>query len=104
MVPTETPFLPQNLEPRLAVVEPQHVSLLGGGAFLFKRRGEEPRFLDFREEAPASYHPVRLDPPMVHSRLSPGATVPMVHSRLSGLRLAFHNSWFFSQKSKSRGF
>ena len=41
----------------LAVVEPQHVSLLGGGALLFKMRGRPARFLDFREEAPALYHP-----------------------------------------------
>ena len=42
----------------LAVVEPQHVSLLGGGGLMYlKSRGDTPLFLDFREEAPASYHP-----------------------------------------------
>jgi len=41
----------------LAVVEPQHVSLLGGGGLMMKAPGKPARFLDFREEAPAAYHP-----------------------------------------------
>ena len=42
----------------LAVVEPQHVSLLGGGALVsLESRGDIPVFLDFREEAPSHYHP-----------------------------------------------
>ena len=40
----------------LAVVEPQHVSLLGGGGLLFSQPGLSIKFLDFREEAPESLH------------------------------------------------
>lgn len=39
------------------VVQPQHVSLLGGGGMVYKFRGEDAGFLDFREEAPGLYHP-----------------------------------------------
>jgi len=41
----------------LPVVEPQHTSLTGGGAYVFKKAGAEPEFIDFREEAPNAYAP-----------------------------------------------
>ncbi|CAE7286268.1 ggt [Symbiodinium natans] len=41
----------------LAVVEPQHVSIGGGGVMLYKPLDGEAVHVDFREEAPALYHP-----------------------------------------------
>mmetsp|Transcript_78771 Transcript_78771/g.202900 ORF Transcript_78771/g.202900 Transcript_78771/m.202900 type:complete len:691 (-) Transcript_78771:92-2164(-) len=41
----------------LAVVEPQHVSISGGGVMLHKPMGQKVVHVDFREEAPALYHP-----------------------------------------------
>mmetsp|Transcript_41480 Transcript_41480/g.81342 ORF Transcript_41480/g.81342 Transcript_41480/m.81342 type:complete len:707 (+) Transcript_41480:71-2191(+) len=41
----------------LAVVEPQHVSLLGGGGMVYKLNNQPVHYVDFREEAPALYHP-----------------------------------------------
>ena len=40
----------------LAVVEPQHVSLLGGGGLMWSQPDLPIQFLDFREEAPESLH------------------------------------------------
>ena len=41
----------------LAVVEPQHVSISGGGVMLYKPLDGKAVHVDFREEAPALYHP-----------------------------------------------
>ncbi|CAE7891812.1 ggt, partial [Symbiodinium necroappetens] len=41
----------------LAVVEPQHVSIGGGGVMLYKPLDGKALHVDFREEAPALYHP-----------------------------------------------
>jgi len=41
----------------LAVVEPQHLSIGGGGVMLHKKLGQPVEHVDFLEEAPALYHP-----------------------------------------------